>query len=240
MRNLACPGWMMTLSKRQDGYLNHQVILFRLQYKTHSLQMYPESLWKSVVAPTPNLSERKYALRLVVVPSQYFSSPFPFFQPILPSLSSHISYIAVQFLLCWRINPFCPTSPPLCSSAAVFAAELVCHPHCPGATIRPQVVSHSLLIFAHFIAVLPIHFAISAVPHIICCRPTYPLPPYPFMLSCISATIIVRSCLQRWPCLPSLLSCISTVPPLLSSRVSVAVLIVLSSIFPCTLTPLFV
>ena len=83
-------------------------------------------------------------------------------------------------------------------------------------------------------------FAISIVPHLFCCRPTYPLPPYPYLLSHISATVLFRRCLHSWPCLPSPLSRIPTTPPLSSSRVSVEFLISLSSIIPCTFPPLFV
>ena len=54
----------------------------------------------------------------------------------------------------------------------------------------------------------------------------------------ISATILSRRCLNHWHYLPYLLSWISTAPQLLSSRVSVALLITLSSIVPCTSPPL--
>ena len=119
----------MTLSKHQDGYLNQQVILFRLQYETHSLQMHPKYPCRSVVVPMPKLSELRYALRLVVIPRQYLSSPSPFFQPILPYLLYHISSVAVPCLLRRHIYPCFPASPPPYSSAAVFSANLVCHPH---------------------------------------------------------------------------------------------------------------
>ena len=99
MRYLAFTGWMMTLLKRQYGYLNQQVILFRFQYETHSLQMHPESPCRSVVAPTPKLSNRRYTLRLVVVTCRYFPSPSPCFQPISKYLSSRISSAADQSLL---------------------------------------------------------------------------------------------------------------------------------------------
>ena len=66
--------------------------------------------------------------------------------------------------------------------------------------------------------------------------PTPPPPPYPSLLSCISVTMLVRRCLHR----TSPLSHISTVPPLASSRVSVAVIIALSSIVLCTSPPSFV
>ena len=119
----------MTLSKRQYGYPNQRVILFRLQYETHSLQMNTEYLCRFIVAPTPKLLERRYDLRLVVVPCQYFPISSPFLQPISPSPSSHISSVAVPHLLLHRIHLYCPSSLPSCLSATVFTAELVYHPH---------------------------------------------------------------------------------------------------------------
>ena len=77
--------WIMTLSKIQDGYLNHRVVLFGLQYEIHSLQMHPTSPCRSVVAPRPEKLERWYALRLVVLPCWYLTSPLSLFQPISPS-----------------------------------------------------------------------------------------------------------------------------------------------------------
>ena len=94
--------------------------------------MHPESPCRSVVAPTPKILERKYDLSLVVVPCKYIPSPSPFFQPISPSLSSHISSVAVPHLLCRRIHPCCTASPPPCSSAAVFTADLVCNFYYPA------------------------------------------------------------------------------------------------------------
>ena len=188
---------MTEFLKRQHGYLNLWVILFRLQYETHTLQMHPKLLCRSIVAPTPKLLERRYTLSLVVVPCQYFLSPSPSFQLISPSPLSHISSISVPHLLRHHIHPCCPESPPPCSSSAVFTSELVCHPHYPGAKIRPQVGSCSLSIFEHSVAVLPTHFAISVVPHLICCRPISPLPPYPSLLSRISATVLVRHSLHH-------------------------------------------
>ena len=117
MQYLDFSGWMMKLSKRQDGYFNQQVVLFRLQYETHSLQMHPKSPCRSVVSPTPNLLEQLYALRLLVAPCRYFTSPL-----------YHISYVAVPHLIRSRIHPCCPASPPPWSSSAVFTADLVCHP----------------------------------------------------------------------------------------------------------------
>ena len=99
MRYLAFLGWIMTLLKRQDEYLNQRVILFRLKYEIHSLQMHPKSPCRSVVSPTPQLSGRRYALRLVVAPYQYFPSPSSSFQPISPYPSSHISSVHVPHLL---------------------------------------------------------------------------------------------------------------------------------------------
>ena len=39
----------------KNGYLNQQLILFRLQYETHSLQMHTKSPCRSVFASTPKL-----------------------------------------------------------------------------------------------------------------------------------------------------------------------------------------
>ena len=61
MRYLAFSGWMMTSLKRQDGYLNQRVILSRLKYETHSIQMHSKSPCRSVVAPALKLLERRYA-----------------------------------------------------------------------------------------------------------------------------------------------------------------------------------
>ena len=138
----------MTLLKSQDGYLNQRVILFRLKYETHSLQMHLEYPCRSAVAPTHNLSEQRCPRRLVVVPCQYFPSPLPFFQPLSPSPSSHISYIAIPHLLRRHIHTCCPAYPTPCLSAAVSTADPICHTHYPGATILPQVGSCSLSIFA--------------------------------------------------------------------------------------------
>ena len=103
--------------------------------------MYPKLLCRSVVDPTTKLLERQYALRLVVVPCQYFLSPLLSFQPISPSPSSHISSVAAPHILCHHIHPCCPTSTPPCSSAAVFTTELVCHPHYP--TSPPRLHCHT-------------------------------------------------------------------------------------------------
>ena len=187
----------MTLLKRQYGYLNQRVILLILQYETHSIQMHPKSPCRSVVAPTPKLSERQYALRLVVVPCRYFPSPLPLFQPISPSLLYPISSVAIPHFLHHRIHTCCPASPPPCSSATIFTADIVCHPHYTGVTIHPQVGSRPLLIFSQSVAVLPTHFVISVVPHLLCCHTSSSPPPYPSLLSCISATVILRHCLHR-------------------------------------------
>ena len=161
------------------------------------------------------------------------------FQLISLSPPSHISSVAILHILCRRINPCCPTSPPPCLTTSVFTADLLCHIHYPGAMIHPEVGSRFLSIVSQSISALPTRFAISVVLHLICCRPTSPPPPYPFVLSRISTTMTVWRCFHHWRCMPSLLFCISTAPPLLSYRVSVAVFIALSSIVPCTLPPLF-
>ena len=126
---------MMTSLMRQNGYLNQRVILFRLQYETHSLQMHTKSPCRSVISTKPKLSEGRYALRLVVIPCQYFPSPSPSFQPILPSPSSHIFSVSVLHILRLRINPCCPTSMPPWLPASVFTADLVCHPHYNTSTL---------------------------------------------------------------------------------------------------------
>ena len=167
MRFLAFPGWMMTLSKLQDGYLNQRIILFRLQYETHSLQMHPQSSCRSAVALRPKLSEQQYTLRLVVSPCQYFPSPSPFFQPISPSLSSYISSIAVPHLLWCRIHPCCPAYLPLWSSAAIFTADLFWHPHYPA--YLPRLHCHtpsSLLLFS-------LHYLLSSYIIRRCCLYTF-------------------------------------------------------------------
>ena len=115
-----------------------------------------------------------------------------------------MSSVAIPHLLHLRIHPCCPAYLPPCSSAAVFTADIVCHLHFTGSTIRPQVGSRYLSIFAQSVAVLTTHFSISVVPHLICCRPTSTPLPYPYLLSCISSTVIVHRCLHRWYCLPSL------------------------------------
>ena len=146
--------------------------------------------------PTPKLSEKLYPLRFLVVPCQYFPSRLPSFQPISPSPPYYIFYFAVPHLFCCYIYPCCPAYPPPFSSAALFTTDLVCHTHYSRATICPQVGSRSLSIIAQSVVVLPTHFAISVVPHLICCRPTSPPPPYPFIFSRISATMLIRRCLH--------------------------------------------
>ena len=121
----------MTLSKHQNGYFNQRVILFRLQYETHSLQMNPKLPCRSVFTPTSKPLERRYALRLVVVSCQYFPSPLPSFPPISPYPLSHISSVAVLHILRRRIHPCCPAYPPSCLTAVVFAADIVCHTYYP-------------------------------------------------------------------------------------------------------------
>ena len=159
--------------------------------------MHPKSHCRSVVAHMSNVSEKLYNLRLVVVPCQYFPSSSPSFQPISPSPSSHISSVAVPHILCRCIHLCFTSSKPTFSSAAVFTPDLVCHPHYPGATICPQVGSCSLSIFVQSVAVLLTHFAISVVPHLICCRTTFHTLPYPSLLSHISATVLIHHCLHR-------------------------------------------
>ena len=93
--------------------------------------MHPKYLCRSVVARTPKLLELRFALKFVVVPCQYFPNPSSSLYIIFPSLSYHISSVAVLHLLCRNIHPCCTTSPPPCSSAAFFTADIVCHPQNP-------------------------------------------------------------------------------------------------------------
>ena len=66
--------------------------------------------------------------------------------------------------------------------------------------------------FAQSVGILPTHFDISAILHLLCCRPEFPPPLYPSLFSRISATMLVRRCLHRWYCLPSPLSRIDNMP----------------------------
>ena len=93
--------------------------------KSSYILNYTELLCRSIVAPMPKLSERRYALRLVVAPCHDFPSPSPSVETISPYLSSHISSVAVPHLLRRRIYPCCPTSLPPCLSANVLTANLV-------------------------------------------------------------------------------------------------------------------
>ena len=92
---------------------------------------YP-SLLSRISATVLFRPERRYALRLVVVPFRYFSSPSPSLQPISPSPLSHKSSVAVPHLLRRSIHHCCPASPPPFLSAAVFTLHLVCHPYYPA------------------------------------------------------------------------------------------------------------
>ena len=194
--------------------------------------MNPKFPCRSVVTLTPKLSEQQYALRLVVVPCQYLPSTSPFFQPISPYPSSHISYIAVLYLLRRRRNTCCPASPPPCFYASIFTADLVCHPHYLRATIRPQFGSRPLSIFPSplqsFQAISPspsshissAAISIPVVPHL--CHHAHPPLSSPLTLYAIPIVLHLHRDSQ-----------------LLSSRLSVAVLIALSSIVPCTSPPFF-
>ena len=90
--------------------------------------MHPELQCISVVSHTPKLLEWPYAFRLVVPPCQYLPNLLPFFQPIFPSLLSHISSVAVPHHLCYHIHFCCLASPPPCMSAAVLPTDLFFHP----------------------------------------------------------------------------------------------------------------
>ena len=189
MRYLDFPGWIMTLSKRQDGYLDQRVILFRLQYETHSLQIYHKTPYRSVIIPTPNLLKQLYALRLVGVPCRFLHSPLSFFQPISPSLSSHIYSVAVPHLLCHRIYPCCPASPPPFLSATVFTADLVFHPHYPA--FPPCLHCHTYASLLRFSS----HYLLSS--RVICCRCLSTFSDRIFSLLCIVLYYTVCSDLLR-------------------------------------------
>ena len=165
--------------------------------------MNPKLPCRSVVSPTPKLSEERYSLRLGVVPCRYLTSPSPSFQPISPSPSSHISSVAVPHLLRHHIHLCCPASPQPCSYAAVFTSELVCHPHYPGATIRHQVGSCPLLIFDCPSS----HISSVAFPHLLCRRihtfcPASPPP-------CSSDAVFTADlfCHPHYPASPPRLRC---------------------------------
>ena len=85
----------------------------------------------------PIIPEQRYALRLVVFPCWCMPSMLPSFQPISPSLSSHISSIAVvPHLLRHHIHPYCPASAPPWSSTDVFTTDLVFHKYYPASPPR--------------------------------------------------------------------------------------------------------
>ena len=121
--------------------------------------MYPKSLCRSIVAPTSNLSERWYALRLALVPCQYFPNLSLFLQPILSSPLSHIYSVSVPHFLRRHIYPCCPTFLTQCLSAAVFTADFVCHPHYPASS--PRLHCHppmSLLqLSSHYLPLSRVH-----------------------------------------------------------------------------------
>ena len=126
----------MTSSKRQNVYLNQRVILFRLQYETHILQINPKSPCRS--APLLKVPDREYALRLVVIPCQYFPIPSPSFQPTSPSALSHISSVAVPHLQQHDRLPLSspltfsviPIRPHLHRTFVVILLSICCGPYC--------------------------------------------------------------------------------------------------------------
>ena len=94
-----------------------------------------------------------------VVPCQYFPSPSPSLQPISPSLSSHISSVSIPHL--HRTHPYCPASTPPFLSAAVFTADLVCHPYLPCICSGPyHIILHRSMYFAAVVC-LPSPFGFS-------------------------------------------------------------------------------
>ena len=189
MQYLAFPGRMMTLSKSQDGYLNKWVILFILQYETHSLQIHPESPFRSVVAPTPKSSEQRYALRLVVVPCRYLPDPSPFFQPILQYPSSHISSVVILHLLLRHMHPYHTASLPPCSSVAVLVAECFCHTHYTA--FPPCLHCHLLASILWF----SLHYLLLS--RVLCCRCLYTFLDMIFSSLCVILYYTTCSALIR-------------------------------------------
>ena len=99
MRSLDFTGLMMTLSNPQDEYLNQQVILFRLQYEIHILQMYPKSWCRSVITPTPKLSKQ-------TIRPQVSSTSLSILSQSVTAISIHLAISVVPHIFCC-----CPTSP---------------------------------------------------------------------------------------------------------------------------------
>ena len=150
--------------------------------------MHPKSPFRSIVSPRTKLLDQKYALRLVVVPSQYFPSPSLFFQPIPTSLSSHISSIAIPHLLHRRIHTCCPKSTPPCLSYVVFTTDIVYHTHFPEQryALRLAVVTCKYLpspspSLQPISTSLLYHISSVAVPNLLRCRihPYCPASPPP-------------------------------------------------------------
>ena len=192
MRYLAFSGWMMTLLKRQDEYLNQRVILFRLQYETRSLQMHPELPCRSVVAPMPKLSEQRYALRLVVVPCWYLPSSVPFFQPIFFHLR-------------------CPTSLLLPSRIYFASVSIPVFPHLRHRACPPL----SLLMTLYAIPIIPhLHRASIVILLCLCCgshRIIFHIPVYFVSVFCLP------SCIGSY--LHSALFCNTLLAPLCSTLI---------------------
>ena len=129
-------------------------ILSRLQYETHSLQTHTELPCRSAVAPTPKLSERRYNLRLVVVPVNIFSfchrpsNPFCHFRrPTSLLLPSHISSSAVSIpVVPYILHRACP----LLSSPLTFSViPIIPHLHRASIVILPRLFYGSRRIIFH-------------------------------------------------------------------------------------------
>ena len=208
LRYLAFPGWMITSPKRQNGYLNQRIILFRLQYETHSLQMYPKSPCSYVITLTPKSSERRYALRLVVVPCQYLPSLLPSFQPILPSVLSHISYVAARIssaalsipVVLNLLHRACPL---LSSPLTLYAIPIILHLHRASVVILPRLCysPHRIIFHRHvyFAAVVCLPSWIGSSPRSPSLCTTLLAPLWSALLYSLSALIFsLRFSLLFW------------------------------------------
>ena len=144
----------MTLLKCQDGYLNQRVILFRLKYETHSLQMHPELTCRSFVAFTPKLLDQQCALSLVVVPCKYF--------PVRRRSSNQFRHLRrpISLLLLFRISSasvYIPIVPHLCHSShlplssllTLSSIPIIPHLHRASIVILPRLCCGSRCIIFH-------------------------------------------------------------------------------------------
>ena len=229
MRYLAFPGWETTSSKRQDGYLNQQVILFGLKYETHSLQAHPKLPCRSVVAPTPNLLEWQYDLRLD-------SCSLSMFSQSVAVLTTFFAFSVVPHLFCCR--PASPTTPYLSLLSRISATVLIrwCLTRW---SCMPSPLSQMNNTPSGWQS-----FPVDICP--LCRRPYNPfrhvrshtshLLPFHISSATVSIPVVVHLLHHARPPLSSPL----TLSAICTSCVSVAVLITLSTIVPCTLPLLFI